>query len=229
MRQHSVGNVRHTQFAVHIAAHTMMESRETAALLTLAKYHTVQAGIVALLTLCFGLVPPIASAVSYFWWLGLLGLPLFVVPIVLTVFASARIVGHEKRLLVVHVVGQVLLASILSAWLGRFALVLASFTFIGLLVQMIYYEVTDKQVSLRGAISLPVGTEMLIWLGGEIALVPALSLSGVLILTGGLLCSLVYLVVFTLGSFHRACTSGKSDALGLWTSYAALCTWVNLN
>lgn len=224
-----MGNVSHAQVAVHIAAHTMMESRETAALLTLARYHTAQAGVIALLSLCFGLVPAIASSVSYFWWLCLLGLPLFIVPIVLTVFASAQIVGQEKRLLVVYVVGQILLASILSAWLGRFVVVLTSFTFTGLLVQMTYYEVKDKQVGLRAALTLPIGTELLIWLSGEIALVPALSLSGALILTGGLLGSLVYLLVFTLGSFHMACTSGKSDTLGLWSSYAAICTWVNLN
>ena len=201
-----------------------MESREAAVLLTLAKYHTAQTGVAVLLVLCLGLVPQVVSAVTYIWWFCLLGIPLFFVPLLLTVFASAYIVHHETRLYVVYLVGQVLLVSVLSAWLGRFLLVLWSLTFTGLLAQTTYYEVAGKRVRLQTALALSVGTELLIWLSSEFALVPAASLRGVLILTGALLCSLVYMVIFTLGSFHRACTGGNSDALGLWKSYAAVCT-----
>lgn len=209
-----------------------MESREAAVLLTLAKYHTAQTGVAVLLVLCLGLVPQVVSAVIYIWWFCILGIPLFFVPILLTIFASAGIVNHETRLYVVYLVGQVLLVSVLSAWLGRFLLVLSSLTFTGLLAQTTYYEVAGKRVRLQTALALPVGSELLIWLSSEVALVPAASIRGVLILTGALLCSLVYMVIFTLGSFHRACSGGNSDALGLWKSYAAVCSWarrMNLN
>lgn len=210
---------------MHIAAHTIMEKREAAALLLLAKYHTAQAAVMALLALSVGLVPQLTEGVLALWWLCLLGVPLFLVPIILTLTESPWL-AEDPRLFIVYVLGQVLISLQVCAWAGRGLLMLSSFIFAGLFAQTTYYEVTEATAKLQQALGIPIATVLLLWLSAWAAMLPSWSLHSLIVLSAAHFASQAYVIVFTLGSFHRASTSGQWEPLGLWKSYAALYSWV---